>query len=92
MTCKTAHGRRAIETIGILRPDLDPEAELKIVEDFEVGDNEGLTVLARCSAICWRLCRADRWTVVTSATERLARVRLAAGGIPAPSAGYRRIM
>ena len=25
-----------------------------------------------------------RWTVVTSATERLARVRLAAGGIPAP--------
>ena len=27
---------------------------------------------------------ADRWTVVTSATERLARARLAAGGIPVP--------
>jgi sugar-phosphatase len=27
---------------------------------------------------------ADRWTVVTSATERLARIRLAAGGIPVP--------
>jgi sugar-phosphatase len=26
----------------------------------------------------------DRWTVVTSATEPLARVRLAAGGIPVP--------
>jgi sugar-phosphatase len=26
----------------------------------------------------------DRWTVVTSATERLARVRLAAGGVPVP--------
>jgi sugar-phosphatase len=27
---------------------------------------------------------SDRWTVVTSATERLARVRMAAGGIPVP--------
>ena len=42
---KTAHGRRAIETIAKLRPDLDSEQELKVIEDIEVADNEGLTVL-----------------------------------------------
>src|ERR1700722_704611 len=38
LTIRTAHGRRAIETIGILRPDLDQEAELKYIEDLEVAD------------------------------------------------------
>lgn len=78
-----AHGCRAIETIRKLRPDLDDEAELKYIEDLEVSDNEGLAVLPGVLALLGALPR-DRWTVVTSATERLARVRLAAGGIPVP--------
>jgi sugar-phosphatase len=78
-----AHGCRAIETIAKLRPDLDAEAELKIIEDIEVADNEGLTVLPGVQELLNALPR-DRWTVVTSATERLARIRLAAGGIPIP--------
>ena len=32
----TAHGCRAIETIGKLRPDLDQLAELKWIEDLEI--------------------------------------------------------
>jgi len=28
---KTSHGRRAIETVAMLRPDLDSEAELKVI-------------------------------------------------------------
>lgn len=78
-----AHGCRAIETIVKLRPDLDSEAELKIIEDIEIADNEGLTVLPGVLELLRALPR-DRWTVVTSATERLARVRLATGGIPVP--------
>lgn len=78
-----AHGRRAVETIAALRPDLDVMAELKIVEDIEIEDNEGLTVLPGVLRLLAGA-PADRWTVVTSATDRLARVRLAAGGIPAP--------
>lgn len=78
-----AHGCRAIETIAKLRPDLDAEAELKVIEDIEVADNEGLTVLPGVQELLNALPR-DRWTVVTSATERLARIRLAAGGIPIP--------
>jgi len=79
----TAHGCRAIETIRKLRPDLDDEAELKFIEDLEIADNEGLAVLPGVLELIAAL-PAHRWTVVTSATERLARVRLAAGGVPVP--------
>jgi sugar-phosphatase len=80
---ETAHGRRAVETIAKLRPDLDSEAELTVIEDLEVADNEGLTILPGVLDFLAAL-PADRWTVVTSATERLARVRLAVAGIPVP--------
>jgi sugar-phosphatase len=79
-----AHGRRAIETVSFLRPDLDSEAELKVIEDLEVADNEGLHVLPGVLDLLATL-PAARWTVVTSATERLARVRMAAGGLPVPA-------
>src|SRR5580658_3935521 len=79
----TAHGRRAIETVKLLRPDLDDEAELKVIEDLEIADNEGLAVLPGVLKLLAAL-PANRWTVVTSATERLARIRMAAGGIPVP--------
>jgi sugar-phosphatase len=78
-----AHGRRAIETVAQLRPDLDSQAELKFIEDLEIEDNEGLTVLPGVLDLLATLPK-NAWTVVTSATERLARVRLAAGGIPVP--------
>jgi sugar-phosphatase len=81
---KTAHGRRAIETVAMLRPDLDSEAELKILEDLEIADNEGLRALPGVCELLQSL-PADRWTVVTSATEKLARARLADGGIPVPA-------
>ena len=82
-TVHTAHGRRAIETIRMLRPDLDDLPELKYIEDLEIADNEGLAVLPGVTALLAAL-PPNRWTVVTSATERLARVRMAAGGITVP--------
>src|SRR5580698_7086668 len=80
---ETAHGRRAVETIAKLRPDLDSEKELKVIEDIEVADNEGLTVLPGVRDLLAAL-PPNRWTVVTSATERLARIRTAAASIPVP--------
>jgi sugar-phosphatase len=77
------HGRRAIETVAMLRPDLDSDAELKVIEDLEIGDNGGLTVLPGVLSLLAAL-PAGKWTVVTSATERLARARLATGGVPVP--------
>ena len=81
---KTAHGRRAIETAALLRPDLDSEAELRLIEDIELADGEGLAVLPGVLNLLCAL-PPDRWTVVTSATVRLARQRLAEAGIPVPA-------
>jgi sugar-phosphatase len=81
--CRLAHGRRAIETVQQLRPDLDSAAELKVIEDIELADHDGLSVLPGVLELLAALPR-DRWTVVTSATNRLARARLAEGGIPVP--------
>ena len=77
------HGRRAIDSVRSLRPDLDSEAELRILEDYECADNDGLQVLPGVLHLL-RALPAHRWTVVTSATERLARIRLAEGGVPVP--------
>ncbi len=82
--CKTAHGRRAIETAALLRPDLDSEVELRLIEDIELADGEGLAVLPGVLELL-RALPEDRWTVVTSATERLARMRMAQAGIPVPA-------
>jgi sugar-phosphatase len=88
LAIKTAHGCRAIETVAKLRPDLDSEAELKVIEEIEIEDNEGLSVLPGVLTLLQALTHASadrpRWTVVTSATERLARARMAVGGIPTP--------
>lgn len=80
----TAHGRRAIETVRLLRPDLDEIAETKYLEDLEVADNEGLEILGGVKALL-ELLPEKHWTVVTSATDRLARSRMRAGGVPVPS-------
>jgi sugar-phosphatase len=81
--CRIAHGCRSVETIAILRPDLDPVAETTIIESMEMEDTEGVAALPGALRLLGAL-PADRWTVVTSATPPLARVRLAAGAIPAP--------
>ena len=77
------HGRRTIDSVRALRPDLDDEAETNIIEDLEIEDTDGLVVLPGVCDLIERLPRGC-WTVVTSATDRLARVRLATGGIPVP--------
>jgi mannitol-1-/sugar-/sorbitol-6-phosphatase len=84
LAIKTCHGRRAIETVRLLRPDLNDVEELKWLEDMEVEDNEGLEILHGVKPIL-EVLPEKYWTVVTSATERLARARMADGGIPVPA-------
>jgi len=43
---RTAHGRRAIETVRQLRPDLNDMEELAWLERMEIADNGGLAMLA----------------------------------------------
>jgi sugar-phosphatase len=82
-TIKTAHGMRAIETMRKMLPDGDHDAELTIVEELEMADTEGLKVLDGVLSIL-EILPQKYWTIVTSATERLARSRLAFAGISVP--------
>jgi len=77
------HGCRAVDTVSRLRPDLDAEAEMKIIEDWEVADGEGVRILPGVPQVLAAL-PPHRWTVVTSATARLAPARMAQAGLPAP--------
>ena len=83
-TIRMAHGVRAIETVRRLRPDLDAHKELEWLEQTEIDDKVGLQTLAGVRRILEAL-PATRWTVVTSATPRIASSRLAQGGIPVPA-------
>ena len=79
----TAHGKRAIETIRLLRPDLDDREELALIEQIEIDDTEDIQVLPGVQALLQSL-PPGSWTICTSATERLARVRLEHAGLMPP--------
>lgn len=81
---RTAHGRRAIETVRLLRPDLNDMEELGWLERMELEDKIGLEALEGVERILENL-PEKYWTVVTSATERLARGRMEAAGIRVPA-------
>ncbi|MHB1701542.1 MAG: HAD-IA family hydrolase [Acidobacteriaceae bacterium] len=77
------HGRRAIDTVRTLRPDIDPVEGLRVIEDMEVLDMGDLVVLPGVAQLLSAL-PADRWTIVTSATTRLMTARLSHAGLPLP--------
>jgi sugar-phosphatase len=77
------HGRRAIDIVRWLRPDIDPQAGLKVIEDMEVGDVAGLRVLPGVKRLLESL-PMERWAIVTSAQRRLLLTRLTAAGLPVP--------
>lgn len=77
------HGMRAIEIVRSLRPDIDPQEGLRVIEDLELDDMAELTVLAGVKNLLEALPR-ERWAIVTSATHRLMLGRLAAAGLPIP--------
>jgi len=78
-----AHGRRSIETIRAVAPELDAEKENVIVEQMEIDDKEGVTALPGAAELLAHL-PPDRFAIVTSATRPLAVARLGYAGIPVP--------
>jgi mannitol-1-/sugar-/sorbitol-6-phosphatase len=82
-TFEIPHGTRAIEIIQQIKPDIDPQEGLRLIEDLEIEDTEDLRVLAGVPELLKSL-PADRWTIVTSATRRLMLARLRIAGLPAP--------
>jgi sugar-phosphatase len=78
-----AHGRRSIETVRVLAPQLDAVEENKRVESMEIADREGVIAQPGTMPLLVSL-PAGRFSVVTSATRALAAARLEHAGIPVP--------
>ena len=79
-----AHGKKAIETVRAVAPQLDAEREFRIVEKLELEDTDGLRLLPGAKELL-SLIPAARYTIVTSGTRRLASKRLETVGLPVPS-------
>ena len=77
------HGKRAIDIIRELRPDIDAAEGLRVIEDMEIADTADLQVLPGVRALLASL-PPERWAIVTSATSRLLLERLAVAGLPVP--------
>jgi sugar-phosphatase len=77
------HGTRAIDIVKMLRPDIDPQEGLRVIEDMEMEDTADLVVLPGVKTLLESL-PPERWAIVTSATHRLLLGRLKAAGLPIP--------
>ena len=80
---RRAHGRPSLATIRELLPHGDHDAENREVERREIEDIADVVALPGALDLLQAIPEA-RWTVVTSASRRLAEVRLRAAGLPVP--------
>jgi sugar-phosphatase len=82
-TAHAAHGRRAIDSVRLLAPELDAEAELRDLERREIAESHDVTVFPGAARLLASL-PARQWAIVTSGTRNLASHRLRAAGLPVP--------
>lgn len=82
-TAHAAHGRRAIDTVRLLAPELDAEAELKELERLEIADSYDVIVFPGAARLLGSL-PPRSWAIVTSGTRDLATHRLNVAGLPVP--------
>lgn len=80
------HGRRSIDSIRLLRPDLDAEAEDAWLRAAEATDTEGVTAIPGAVELVGCVPPAG-FAVVTSGTTDVAHARLKAVGITPPANG-----
>lgn len=78
-----AHGRRAVEIVRRMTPELDAEAEARELEEIEVQNVEGVLEIEGARELLASL-PPDGWTVVTSGTRPLATGRMEHLGLPVP--------
>ena len=82
-TFEVPHGMRAKDIIGTLRPDVDLQKAVRVIQDLEIADVADLTVLPGVKTLLEGL-PPERWAIVTSSTQQLLLARLKAAGLPLP--------
>jgi len=81
---KTAHGRRAVDTITKLRPSLDAKKEAEELALNESTDTQGLQIYEGAKSLLTSL-PAGVWAIATSGTKRTAQTRLNFAELPVPN-------
>jgi mannitol-1-/sugar-/sorbitol-6-phosphatase len=79
-----AHGRRTIETVRLVAPALNAEAEVAELEAGEAMNTDGIYEIESARDLLERL-PVERWAVVTSGIRAVAEFRLRHTGLPVPS-------
>ena len=82
-TAHAAHGRRAIDTVRLLAPGLDAQAELRELERREIAESHDVVAFPGAARLLSAL-PPLRWAIVTSGTRDLATHRLRTAGLPVP--------
>ena len=78
-----AHGRPTRETVRLVAPELDVEAEAALLEAGEAMASDGIYKIPGAREILESL-PAGSWAVVTSGTRAIAEFRLKLTGLPIP--------
>ena len=78
------HGVRSREVIRTLAPQLDLAQEVALLDDLEIHHTGQAEALAGARTLLASL-PVERWALVTSASQRVARHRLRSAGLPLPS-------
>jgi mannitol-1-/sugar-/sorbitol-6-phosphatase len=79
-----AHGRRTIETVRIIAPQLNVDAEVAALESSEMITSEGVYEIPGARELLEML-PSERWAVVTSGIRAVAEFRIWYTGLPMPS-------
>jgi sugar-phosphatase len=79
-----AHGRRTLETMQMVAPQLATPEEAARLDAFEAEQEGGETAVPGAAALLAALPRG-RWAVVTSAVRSIATTRMAVVGLPLPA-------
>jgi sugar-phosphatase len=79
-----AHGRRTIETVQLVAPELSAEAELASLAASEATTSEGVYEIAGAREFL-ELLPAGTWGVVTSGIRAVAEFRLRHARLPTPA-------
>jgi mannitol-1-/sugar-/sorbitol-6-phosphatase len=82
-TAHAAHGRRAIDTVRLLAPQLDAHAELRDLERREIAESHDVVAFPGAAYLLESL-PPHRWAIVTSGTRDLATHRLRTAGLRVP--------
>lgn len=81
---RVAHGRQTADTIRLVAPELDAEAEAAKLAREEAKVPTGVSAMTGAHELLKSL-PSERWGVVTSGSGRVAEARLGQAGLPVPA-------